>query len=48
MVTIYEKSNHLSIAGERPSMPGDGDTPGFLDDGIIRDIATWVLKRYER
>jgi hypothetical protein len=39
---LYEKLNHLGIAGEGDGNLAEYNTPGHVDAGLIADVATWV------
>jgi hypothetical protein len=39
----YPKLSHLFMAGEGPSTPAEYQVPGFVDEGVIGDIAEWVM-----
>lgn len=38
----YPKLNHLFIAGEGKSRPGEYNKPGHVDEQVIRDLAGWI------
>lgn len=40
---LYPACNHLFVPGEGPSTPEEYMKPGHVDEGLIRDIALWVL-----
>jgi dienelactone hydrolase len=40
---LYEKLNHLFIAGEGVSSPDEYGKPGHVDGAVIRDVAEWIL-----
>lgn len=40
---LYPKLNHFFVAGEGPSYEGECDTPGYVDEAVVADIAAWVL-----
>ncbi len=39
---LYEKLNHLGIAGEGDGTLAEYNTPGHVDAQLIADVATWV------
>ena len=39
---LYEKLNHLGIAGEGDGNIAEYATPGYVDAQLIDDVATWV------
>ncbi len=39
---LYEKLNHLGIAGEGDGSLAEYNTPGHVDPQLIGDIATWI------
>ncbi|KAL2858514.1 Alpha/Beta hydrolase protein [Aspergillus pseudoustus] len=41
---LYQRLNHLFIAGDGPSTPLEYMVPGNVDEEVIRDISTWVLQ----
>ncbi|KAL2794858.1 Alpha/Beta hydrolase protein [Aspergillus keveii] len=41
---LYERLNHLFIAGDGPSTPLEYMVPGNVDEQVIDDIAEWVLQ----
>jgi fermentation-respiration switch protein FrsA (DUF1100 family) len=41
---LYERLNHLFIAGDGPSTPLEYMVPGNVDEQVIDDIAAWVLQ----
>jgi hypothetical protein len=40
---LYPSLNHLFVPGTGQSLPADYDTPGHVDAGVVRDIATWIM-----
>ena len=42
---LYEKLNHLGIAGEGDGNLAEYNTPGHVDAGLIADVAAWVKAR---
>jgi hypothetical protein len=38
----YPTLNHLFIAGEGNSVPGEYQTPGHVDEEVVKDIAAWA------
>ena len=41
----YPRLNHLFVAGEGPSVPGDYEKAGFVDAAVIDDLAGFVFGR---
>lgn len=41
---VYEKLNHLFIAGEGVSTSAEYEVPSNMDEQVIRDISDWVKK----
>lgn len=41
---VYEKLNHLFIAGEAMSTPAEYEVSGHVDEQVVRDISAWVKK----
>ena len=39
---VYPDLNHLFLAGEGPSTPGEYAVPGRVADQVIRDISSWI------
>lgn len=42
---LYEKLNHLGIAGEGEGSLAEYGKPGHVDAGLIADVATWIKAR---
>jgi dienelactone hydrolase len=42
---LYEKLNHLGIAGEGEGNLAEYNTPGHVDAALIADVAAWVKAR---
>ena len=42
---LLDKLDHLLVAGDGPSTPGQYETPGHVDDRVIELIADWVASR---
>lgn len=42
---VYPALNHLFVAGTGPSLPAEYLVAGHVAEDVIRDIATWVLRR---
>jgi dienelactone hydrolase len=40
---LYPALNHLLIAGQGRSTPSEYGIPGHVDEGVIADIAGWIL-----
>jgi alpha-beta hydrolase superfamily lysophospholipase len=40
----YPALNHLFIAGSGPSAPAEYQTPGHVDEAVVRDIAAWITR----
>jgi hypothetical protein len=40
----YPKLNHLFIAGEGRSRPEEYQAPGHVDEQVVGDIASWILR----
>jgi len=40
---FYPELDHLLMAGPGPSSPADYLTPRLVDQGLIADLATWIL-----
>ena len=40
----YPALNHLFIAGSGPSAPAEYAQPGHVDEAVVRDIATWIMR----
>lgn len=41
---LFDKLNHLMMAGEGPSGPMEYQKKGFVDAAVVNTIADWVLK----
>lgn len=41
---VYERLNHLFMAGEGPSTPEDYAMEGNVDEAVIVDICEWIVK----
>ena len=39
---LYPRLNHLFVAGEGKSTPGEYQNPGHVDKQVIEDIAQWI------
>lgn len=39
---LYPDLNHLFMAGEGKSTPGEYDRPGNVDEQVIKDISAWI------
>lgn len=39
---LYDKLNHLGIAGEGEGNLAEYNTPGHVDAGLITDVVTWI------
>ena len=44
ILKLYQKLNHLFIAGEGMSAPREYNVEGHVDAEVVSDIARWVLK----
>lgn len=42
---LYEKLNHLGIAGEGEGNLAEYNTPGHVDQALIDDVASWIKAR---
>ena len=42
---LYEKLNHLGIAGEGEGNLAEYSTPGHVDQALIDDVASWIKAR---
>ncbi len=42
---LYEKLNHLGIAGEGEGSLAEYNTPGHVDATLIDDVAGWIKAR---
>ena len=39
---LYQKLNHLGIAGEGDGNLAEYNTPGHVDAQLIADVAAWI------
>ncbi len=39
---MYPKLNHFFVSGEGKSLPSEYEKPGNVDEGLIKDIGTWI------
>jgi dienelactone hydrolase len=39
---VYEKLNHLMVAGDAVSTPSEYFTPGNVDQAVVDDVAAWI------
>lgn len=42
---VFEKLNHLMIAGEGKSSPAEYQKKGFVDEEVIATVSSWVLEK---
>lgn len=42
ILKLYPDLNHIFVFGTGPSLPGDYDKPGHVDEQVITDIASWI------
>lgn len=39
---LYQRLNHLMVAGDSPSTPSEYVEPGHVDQSVVEDIAAWI------
>jgi dienelactone hydrolase len=44
-IRSYPKLNHLFVAGDGPSLPGEYDQPGHVAESVVADVAVWIKKQ---
>jgi hypothetical protein len=41
---VYDRLNHLFMAGEGPSTPEDYAMEANMDEAVIIDVCEWIMK----